>query len=221
MCGRFTLAVEAAELARDLAVPDVPADYRPRYNIAPTQDALVVGRGPQGDRCAAFRWGLVPPWAEDVSIGNRLINARSKSVARKRAFRDAFAHRRCLVPADGFYEWRPAEPHKQPFYIRRRDRRVFTFAGLWERWHRPDGSTLHSFAILTTRPSALLRPIHDRMPVLIGPDDRATWLDPSTPADHLPPLLRPWDADDLEAFPVSTFVNAPANEGPECVACLS
>jgi putative SOS response-associated peptidase YedK len=223
MCGRYTLTPSADELVEVFDVDELTfEDWAPRYNLAPTQDAPVIIRGPEGERrMGLMRWGLVPGWADDPGIGNRLINARSETVARRSAFREAFASRRCLVPADGFYEWQRREgegsgkPVKVPHWIHRPDRRPFAFAGLWERW-RPSngGDALVTFTILTTAPNARVRPLHDRMPVVL-PDRRAEdgWLSAGDAA-----LLAPAPDDYLEAWPVSTAVNRPANEGPELVA---
>lgn len=227
MCGRYTLTAPADELVE---VFDVDAltfdDWPPRYNLAPTQDAPVIVRGHSGERrMGTMRWGLVPAWADDPSIGGRLINARSETAAKKPAFRDAFEARRCLVPADGFYEWQkrtaPAggKPVKVPWWIHRPDRRPFAFAGLWERWRADvEAAPLVTFTILTTEPNERVRALHDRMPVIL-PDRAAEerWLAPGAGAEELAALLRPAPDDYLEAWPVSTAVNRPANDGPELV----
>lgn len=221
MCGRFTLAVDPDVLRDDLGV-DIPDDYAPHYNIAPSQDVIAVGRGRSGLRCARFRWGLVPFWAESPRVGARMINARSETVQTRAAFRDAFVARRCLVPADGFYEWRRDDAGKQPFHIRRRDHHPFTFAGLWERWAPPGRQPLFSCTILTTAPCSLVRPIHDRMPVILDRDERARWLDPESEPSDLQALLRPYAHDtDLEAVPVSSLVNDPRNDSPACLEPVS
>ncbi len=217
MCGRFSLAVDAEALRDELGV-EIPDDYAPRYNIAPTQHVIAVGRGRQGLRCARFRWGLVPFSAADPRGAARMINARSETAHSLRAFRDAFAARRCLIPADGFYEWKRDGTVKQPFHIRRRDRHPFTFAGLWERWAPSGQEPLFSCTILTTTPCDLVRPIHDRMPVILEGDARHGWLDPDAATPALRALLRPYSRDeDLEAIPVSTLVNDPRNDTPACV----
>jgi putative SOS response-associated peptidase YedK len=164
-----------------------------------------------------MRWGLVPSWAEDPSIGNRMINARSETAAGKPSFRAAMKSRRCLVPADGFYEWKVVDGGKQPMHVRRRDRAVFAFAGLWEVWTK-GAEPLETFTILTTGPNDVLRPIHDRMPVILAKDDWPLWLDPDgKDAAAVAPLLRPCPGDGWEAVPVSRFVNNPRNEGPGCL----
>lgn len=162
-----------------------------------------------------MRWGLVPHWAKDTAIGNRLINARAETIATKPAFRDAYRHRRCLVPADGFYEWKKQGRGKQPYYIHRKDDQPFAFAGLWESWTCPDKQPLETFTIITTEPNDLLRPIHNRMPVVLFGDDMAEWVegDVDTAAEH----LRPCDAGGWRVDPVSTAVNKPGNEGAELI----
>ncbi|MGD8725986.1 MAG: SOS response-associated peptidase, partial [Gemmatimonadales bacterium] len=166
-------------------------------------------------------WGLIPSWAKDPTIGNRMINARAETVATKPAFEGAFKHRRCLIPADGFYEWQKTGSRKQPYYIGRRDGSVFAFAGLWERWADEGHDPIETFTIITTTPNDLLAPIHDRMPVILPTDRYDEWLDPAnTETEALQSLLGPAPAADLTATPVSTYVNSPHNEGPECVRPL-
>jgi putative SOS response-associated peptidase YedK len=166
-----------------------------------------------------FKWGLVPSWAKDAKIGNSLINARAESVAEKPAFRAAFRRRRCLVVADGFYEWQRTGSKKQPYFIRLADDRPFAFAGLWEFWEGPDHSALETCALITTGANELMEPIHDRMPVILAPDDYDRWLDPAlqTP-EQLQPLLRQFPSGAMVAYPVSTHVNSPRNEDPRCIA---
>ncbi len=222
MCGRYTLTVDQEALQVALGVEGL-LHPRPRFNIAPTQEApaVVVGEGPA--RAAALRWGLVPFWADDPSIGNRMINARSETAHRKPAFRQAFSRRRCLLPADGFYEWKKAPGGKRPFWVHREDRGVFTMAGLWERW-RPEGDggsepgePVETFTILTTDANEMLRPLHDRMPVIVAPEDRGVWLDPDAGEDALLDLLRPAPAAPLGVREVSTRVNSPANDDAACL----
>ena len=187
MCGRYTLATPVAELSRIFGFPELP-NLSPRYNIAPTQDIAAVRLLPEEERreLVLMRWGLVPYWADDPSIGSRMINARSESVAEKPAFRSAFARRRCLVLVDGFYEWQqhgvPKGGKKQPFRIRRRDGQPFAFAGLWESWKGPKGGPalehpLETATIVTTDANRVLKPLHDRMPVILAPEDYDAWLD--------------------------------------------
>ena len=222
MCGRFTLGATAATLAAQFDLANVPT-WTPRYNIAPTQEVLVVLQpSPQANQEARLhRWGLIPPWAKDPSIGNRMINARAETVATKPAFRRAFKERRCLLLADGLYEWQRQERRKQPFYIRLRDGRPFAFAGLWEHWEGSEGMAIQSCAILTTTSNEVVGRIHDRMPVILSPTDYDRWLDPSIQEPAvLQTLLRPYPADEMTAYPVSTLVNSPANDNPGCIEPL-
>jgi putative SOS response-associated peptidase YedK len=222
MCGRFTLYAKGEILAAEFGVP-APGEASPRYNIAPSQDVAAVRASPVGGarEMARLRWGLVPSWAKDPAIGNRLINARSETVREKPSFRNAFRRRRCLIPASGFYEWRRNERGKQPFYVRMRDGRVFAFAGVWDRWESPEGGVIESCAILTTGANAVLAPIHDRMPVILERAQYERWLDPSLPdTDSLAPLLSPFPPEGMTAWPVSPRVNAPSNDDEECVAPL-
>jgi putative SOS response-associated peptidase YedK len=221
MCGRFTLRAPASVVAEQFALFELPP-FAPRFNIAPSQPVPVVRlvpEQPQPQRELVWlRWGLIPSWAKDPAIGNRLINARAESVAEKPAFRAALRRRRCLVAADGFYEWQRTGKRKQPYFIRLRDDRPFAFAGLWESWEGPDASEIESCTLLTTEPNELLRPIHNRMPVILPTDDYQRWLDPAVgKPEQLVPLLCPYPAGEMTADPVSTFVNSPANEGPQCI----
>jgi putative SOS response-associated peptidase YedK len=217
MCGRFTLRTPTREIAEALglsAIPDLPA----RYNIAPTQSVAAVRLDASRRRQLVWlQWGLVPSWADDPAMGNRMINARGESVAAKPAFRQAFQRRRCLVVADGFFEWQQGPRGKQPYYIRLQDDRPFGLAGLWERWQRGE-QALESCTIITTEPNALMQPIHDRMPVILAPEDYSRWLDPAVPANQeLQALLRPYPADRMEAYPVSSLVNNPRHDVAACV----
>ena len=219
MCGRFTLTVDPGELQEKLGSYTFPKKFSPRFNIAPTQPVLVI---PNNDRFKAdfFVWGLIPMWAKDPSIGSRLINARGETIAEKPSFRGSLKYKRCLVLADGFYEWKAqhGKRTKTPFFIHMKDRQPFAFAGLWDTWNSPDGSTIKSCTLITTDPNELMEMIHDRMPVILHPRDYATWLDPSplTP-DQLLPLIKPFPAEVMDAYPVSTLVNKASNESPELV----
>ena len=229
MCGRYSLQTTRVDLARELglpeaALPDLPA----RWNIAPSQPVPVV-RHPEGTRggrpeIAIVTWGLVPEWASDPRIGNRLINARRESLASKPSFKDSFLGRRCLVPADGFYEWVPAEPRgpRVPHYIRLRSGRPFTFAGLWSRWRAPTDERLETCTIVTGPPNDLVAPLHDRMPVILPEGARDAWLDPDMrdPA-ALSDLLAVFPADEMEAYPVSRHVNSPDHDDASCAEPLS
>jgi putative SOS response-associated peptidase YedK len=219
VCGRFTLTSSPEELARRFGLDDT-AELAPRYNIAPGQDVLAVRVDTDGRRRAdALRWGLVPPWAPDPSVGNRMINARVETAATRPAFRDALRERRCLVPADGFYEWADRGGFKQPYYIRASDGALFAFAGLWERWTNPDGVLLESCTLLTTDAAQGLRDLHHRMPVMLAPDAYAGWLDPAF-REPLSLLDRASDAtiDAFQFHPVSMRVNGAALDDPACIA---
>jgi len=221
MCGRFTQAKPGEVVAELFGLAEVPS-LAPRYNIAPTQDvAAVRARADGGREIALLHWGLVPSWAKDRAIGARMINARAETAAEKPAFRAALRARRCLVVADGFYEWQRLGSRKQPFYIAFRDGRAFGFAGLWETWRGAGGEGLDSCAILTTTPNDVVAPVHDRMPVIVPPEAYGEWLAPDErdPA-RLLPLLAPHPAGEMHAFPVSLRVNNPANDDASCVAGL-
>jgi putative SOS response-associated peptidase YedK len=223
MCGRFTLRTSGRVLAELFQLPQVP-ELPLRYNIAPTQPvAAVRSVAGQGQReLVQLRWGLIPSWAEDKKIGARLINARAETAAAKPSFRSAFRHRRCLLPADGFYEWQRRDGKKQPFYLRLRDDRPFAFAGLWETWTSPDSEVIESAALLTTEANATVRPVHDRMPVILAAADYARWLDPAVQkAEVLQPLLRPYPAEEMTAHRVSLRVNAPRNDDPKCIEAMA
>ena len=217
MCGRFTLTASAQRLQEVFPLFEIP-DAPPRYNIAPTQQILVVRQEDNTKPRAAFlRWGLIPSWAKDKKIAASLINARADTVASKPAFRAAFKRRRCLVLADGFYEWQKGTKPKQPYHIRMTDARPFAFAGLWEHWSGEE-PTIDSCTIITTDANDALRPLHDRMPVILGPSDYARWLDPAV-ADPgvLQEMLRPYAAEQMTAGPVGTYVNNARNEGADCL----
>ena len=222
MCGRFTLRAPASIVAEQFAVLDADP-LEPRFNIAPTQTVVAVRREPERDassrRLVLLKWGLVPSWAKDPKIGNSLINARAESVADKPAFRAAFRRRRCLIVADGFYEWQRTGGKKQPYFIRLVDDRPFAFAGLWEAWEGPDHTSLESCTLITTEANALMEPIHNRMPVILAPNDYDRWLDPAIQQpEHLQTLLRPYPSDAMLAYPVSSHVNSPRNEDAGCIA---
>jgi len=222
MCGRFTMATPGQTIAELFRLDETP-ELSPRFNIAPTQAvAAVRARRDGGRELVALTWGLVPSWAKDRAMGARMINARAETVAEKPAFRAALRVRRCLVLADGFYEWQKLGTRKQPHHIRLRDGRPFAFAGLWERWAPPGAEPVESCTIITTTPSALVAPIHDRMPVILAADAIGTWLDPSArePA-AIVSLLRPYPADEMVAYPVSLRVNNPGADDPSCVAPLT
>lgn len=215
MCGRFTLRTNASRVAEAFGLDVVP-DIVSRYNIAPTQSIAVVrlsGDGELRPRLSLVRWGLIPFWAKDPSIGARTINARSETVAERPTFRDSFRKRRCLVAADGFYEWKAAGKKKQPYYIHFADDRPFAFAGLWDRWKPADGEPIESCTILTTSASKSLASLHERMPVILRPEDHLAWLDGSKGLE----LLAPNESEEIIATPVSTEVNNVRNHSPKCV----
>lgn len=217
MCGRFALAATGEEVAEHYHLSEIPFIV-PRYNIAPTQPVAAVRLSAAGKReLTHFQWGLIPSWAKDPSMGSRMINARAETAAEKPAFRAAFKRRRCLLPATGFYEWRKMNGHKQPMYIHEGDGGLMSLAGLWEIWQSADGGLLETCTILTTTPNELMAPIHDRMPVILEPQDYDMWLSLDTPADQLNHLLRPFDPAQLLAYPVSTAVNKPQNDTPDII----
>lgn len=220
MCGRFSLRTSGAVLAEQFQLAEVPA-VEPHYNIAPTQPVAVVRAAPTGEReLQVLRWGLIPSWAKDPSMGARLINARAETVAEKPAFRAAFKQRRCLVLADGFYEWQPtgAGRQKQPFYFHMEDGKPFAFAGLWESWPGPDGP-VETCTILTTDANSVVAPVHARMPLILPPDAYTLWLDPTVQAaEPLQALFQPYPAPAMTGYPVSRHVNSVDNDDPQCVA---
>jgi putative SOS response-associated peptidase YedK len=224
MCGRFVLKAPVAEIKEWFGTASAPPEAEPRYNVAPTQNVLAVRFNPETRERSldALRWGLVPIWAKDPSIGNKLINARAETLADKPSFRDAFVKRRCLIPASAFYEWKkPDAPKgtKQPYAIGMANGGLFAFAGLWERWKTPEGDILRSCTIITTEANDTLRPIHDRMPVILGPDAYGTWLgEEEASPEALVALMRPFDPARMRAWPVGSRVGAVANQGEDLMA---
>jgi len=213
MCGRYSLTTPAEAVRRAFDYRERP-NLMPRANIAPTQDVAAVRLDGEGARrFVALRWGLIPAWAKDLSAGARTINARAESVSEKPSFRSAFRHRRCLIAADGFYEWKTEDGVKQPYRIAAPDGAVFAFAGLWERWEKaPGGAPVESCTIVTTEANETLRAIHHRMPAILDPADYETWLNPSTPSAGALALLRPCPPERLTAYRVSRRVNSVAND---------
>ena len=232
MCGRFTQRMSWRELHELMDLVGTPLNLRPRYNAAPSQDVAVIRSGDPGSRSGAsggrtlamLRWGLIPAWAKDPAIGHRLINARSETAAEKPSFRAAYRHRRCLIPADGFYEWRREGKTRQPWLFGLRGGAPFVFAGLWERWtvpagaaltgslaERSPGDTVETCTILTIAANETVAPVHGRMPVILPPDAYGSWL----AGEDVP--LAPYPPGDMTAHPVSTLVNRPANDDPRCV----
>ncbi len=220
MCGRYTLVHGLHELINRFEFDAGDLDLRPRYNLAPGQDAPVVVIENGKRLLKTMRWGLVPSWADDPKIGNRMINARAETVAQKPAFRRLLKRKRCLVLADGFFEWRtlPGRKGKFPMRIHLKGEPPFAFAGLWDTWKSPEGETLDTFTILTTAANGFIEPIHDRMPVILAPADEQAWLNPDVQdAEELTPLLNAWPSNDMDAYDVSRAVNKPVNDTPECV----
>lgn len=219
MCGRYTQTADPDKLAQRFRLQTPGPGMSRRYNIAPTQDAPVVAND-DPKRLRLMRWGLIPSWAKDEAIGNRMINARAETLAEKPSFKKPFERRRCLVLADGFYEWRKTPGvTKVPMRFVLKSREPFAFAGLWDLWRASDGKEITSFTIVTTEANDLLRPVHDRMPVILRREDEERWLD-SNQADpsRFLPLLRPYPAAEMEGYDVSTVVNSPRNDVPACVA---
>jgi putative SOS response-associated peptidase YedK len=222
MCGRYTLSTDLKQVAKRFgaATDEIPSIV-PRYNIAPTQSVIVVSD--DGKRTVKqMRWGLIPSWAKDPSIGNRMINARAETLAEKPAFRAALKKRRCIIPADGFFEWKKLGTVKQPLHIVLKSREPFGFAGLWEHWTSPEGEEILSCTIITTEANELLKAVHDRMPVILTRDAEAVWLDPKIQEpEKLLPLLKHYPADQMEYYPVSQQVNSPAVDKPSNIEPLA
>jgi putative SOS response-associated peptidase YedK len=224
MCGRFTLTVSPEDLQAAFPNFDIPVDIPPSYNIAPSQPIPVIPNDGTY-KLDFYHWGLIPSWTKVERLGKfNLINARSETAAEKPSFKNSLKRRRCLVLADGFYEWSDSSKGsgKTPYYFSMKDLSPFAFAGLWEIWHSPEGDPLKSACILTTTPNELLKPIHDRMPVILAEEDYNNWLDPSekNPGAYQS-LLKPFPAELMQAYPVSTFVNSPKNNSPQCIQASS
>ncbi|MEK6300503.1 MAG: SOS response-associated peptidase [Acidobacteriota bacterium] len=219
MCGRFVRKLYATTIESEFDVDEVEADLAPSYNVAPSQQVAVVMRKDDKTRLVSMKWGLIPAWSNDPSIGNRLINARAETVAEKPSFREAFMRQRCLVIADGFYEWQKHGRSKQPYFIHLKEDRPFGFAGLYDLWTSPQGELISTCTIITTEPNEIMKTLHDRMPVILPKEFEAAWLDPynADPAS-LARMLCPYAAGEMEMHTVSTLVNSPANDSPECMA---
>jgi len=223
MCGRFVLMTPGKSLAEHFRLAEEPS-LEPRYNIAPTQPVAIIEpkAGSSLRELKIVRWGLIPFWAKDAKIGARFINARSETASDKPAFRSAFKMRRCLIPADGFYEWKKLEKDRDPYLVVLASRMPFAFAGLWESWKSPDGELIESCAILTTDANELLRPIHDRMPVILSPTDYELWLNPDPKTiESLKHVLKPFPSEQMIMFPVSGKVNKANYDAPDCVQPLT
>jgi putative SOS response-associated peptidase YedK len=219
MCGRFTLRTSASDVAKAFQLATSPELF-PRYNIAPTQRVLAILLHDGHREGEMLHWGLIPSWAEEPSIGQRMINARAEGIAAKPAFRSAFRKSRCLIVADGFYEWKKpdeAKQPKQPYLLRMKSAQLFAFAGLAEHWRRGE-LAIDSCTIITTSPNSVAAKVHDRMPVILDPRDYDAWLNPESTPDSLLDLLRPCSSDLMEYYAVSTVVNSPRNESEDCAA---
>tara|TARA_B100000749_G_scaffold280060_1_gene274574 strand:+ start:534 stop:1211 length:678 start_codon:yes stop_codon:yes gene_type:complete len=218
MCGRFTLTSDQDSFGDRFSFTGFDLGWVPSFNIAPTQEVLTVTNDGSENHPELMRWGLVPSWAKDPKIGNRMINARSETLTEKPSFRTAFKRRRCLIPADGFYEWKREGKAKKPMLITANPGGLFAFAGLWETWKQPDGSWLLTCAIITTSANEFMTSIHDRMPVILPRESEALWLDPEEQdTAMLSELLLPYDSGRMEAYEVSTLVNSPRNNFPEVI----
>ena len=221
MCGRFTSNHSSSEIAKAFNLSNVP-NLEPRYNIAPTQQVGTILRfNSQKEREFKWlRWGLIPHWAKDKSIGNKLINARAETIAQKPSFRSPFRHSRCLIIASGFYEWQKQDGGKQPFYIQQIDSLPLALAGLWTTWEQ-EGEAIDTCTIITTEANEIMQPIHQRMPVILKSDDYEKWLNPTVQQPELlQPLLQPYSSTQLKTYPVSTLVNNPRNDSPECISMI-
>lgn len=222
MCGRYTITVSLEELLLLFSAdqPNVPF-HIPRYNVAPMQRVPAILNDGERNRLGELRWGLVPVWAKDPKIGNQMINARSETITEKPAFRGLLTRKRCVIPADGFYEWKKEGSNKQPYRIVLRSRTVFGFAGLYDTWTGPNGEKISTCTIITTAPNELMADIHDRMPVILQRENEAVWLDrENQDKDFLQSLLRPYDASDMHAYPVGTAVGNVRNNSPELIEAI-
>ncbi len=217
MCGRYVLTANPQVIQQAFDLDVVPDQMQARYNIAPSQPVAVIAND-DPKALTFFRWGLIPSWAKDPSIGNRMINARSETLAEKPSFRAAYKRRRCLIPANGFYEWTKRGKSKVPMFVHLKDQELFAFAGLWESWHDPDGGEIRTCTIITTEPNEVVKPLHHRMAVILHESDYDMWLSPDELGDEaLKPLLRPFEADRMDVYEVSTLVNNVANDSAACI----
>ncbi len=217
MCGRFTLKYPVQEVLSAFGIGKTDIEYTPSYNVAPQQDIIGVvdDQGELG--LEQFRWGLIPFWAKDEKIGYKMINARGETIAEKASFRTSFKSKRCLVAADGFYEWKKVGNSKVPFYFTLANRKVFGFAGLWDQWNSPDGKAIKTCTIVTTNPNPLLKQVHDRMPVIIEKKDEKKWLGQETDIDELQALIKPYPEKLMKKSQVTEFVNSVKNNSPKCI----
>lgn len=221
MCGRYSLYADYRVILERFDIDEVSfeeEEYAENFNVAPSQQVVAVVNDGKKNRLGFLKWGLVPPWAKDEKIGYKMINARSETAAEKPSFRNAFKKKRCLVVADSFYEWKRTDDGKTPMRIKLKSGEPFAFAALWESWKSPEGKTVNTCSILTTKANELMGTIHDRMPVILTKEAEKIWLDPNVQdAEELGRLLQPFDSNELEAYEVSDAVNSPKNNGPELI----
>jgi putative SOS response-associated peptidase YedK len=221
MCGRFTLTATVDQLVDRFDVEFFleQEEYLPSYNVAPSQSVLAVINNGSHKRMGFLRWGLIPPWAKDMSIGYKMINARAETLSEKPSFRNAYKNKRCLIVADSFYEWKRIDSKtKTPMRIKLKSDELFAMAGLWESWKAPEGKTIYSCSVITTQPNELVQDIHDRMPVILKPEDEKNWLDPSiSDTSKLQSLLKPLEPSLMEAYEVSPLVNSPKNNSIQLI----
>jgi putative SOS response-associated peptidase YedK len=216
VCGRYTLKTPVDTLVKQFGIDEYPSSITPSYNIAPTQEVAAVIAEDEKRKLQMLKWGLIPSWADDPSIGNRMINARAETVSEKPSFRKAFRQRRCLILTDGFYEWQRVQGGKQPYYMNMKDGSPFAFAGLWETWR--NGQEIRSCTIITTEANEVVGEVHNRMPVIVHPEDYELWLAPDfEEKEALSSLLRPYPKRAMETYPVSRRINSPANNAPDCI----
>jgi putative SOS response-associated peptidase YedK len=219
MCGRYTIVITIDELMRHYMI-EIPTNryHTPRYNVAPGQMVMAVISDGEKNRLGELKWGLIPSWAKDEKIGYKMINARAETITEKPAYRNSFQQRRCLIPADGFYEWRKSD--KQPFRITLKSEQIFSMAGLYDTWIAPDGTKISSCTIITTDPNELMMDIHDRMPMILSREDEQKWLDKHQTAENLKKILKPFPVNDMIAYPVSKIVGNVKNDSLECIEAL-
>ena len=219
MCGRYGLTVDTSKLQERFETSNTLPDMQPRFNIAPTQELPVIVRH-SPNAMALMQWGLIPSWSKEPEVSYSTINARAENLLKSSVYKKPFQRQRCLVPASGFYEWQQTSAGKQPYYIHLEDTDLFAFAGLYDIWRDKHGHELHSYTIITTSPNDLVAPIHNRMPVILRQDDEDVWLDQDAEPARLLSLLTPYPADEMSAYPVSTWVNSPSNDTPQVLEPL-
>lgn len=218
MCGRFTLYSPLQEIVTRFSIEQAELDFSPRYNIAPSQKVLAIVNDGQRNRMGYLKWGLIPSWSKDPSIGNKMINARAETLVEKPSFRQAYRKKRCLIIADGFYEWKKEKDRKVPMYIQLHNRQPFAFAGLWERWISPEGHEITTCTIVTTEANEFMTPIHHRMPVILKTEQENIWLNRNITDPYLlEHLLQPYPSGEMTAYSVSTLVNTPKNDNASLI----